>query len=119
MSDFKKTIIAALTHADVQEILLTTLIAGIELVVKELVVKRFDKLSATIALIKTEITQHIAENAQLCEENADLKKNCQELSEKCDFLENYQCCDNLILVGLPFVNAADAATDHSESHLVI
>ena len=93
MTDFKKNIIAASTHADVQETLLKTSNAGIEIVVKELVVKRFDELSATTALLKTEITQHIAEDAQLRKENADLKKNCQELSKKFDFLDYYQSRD--------------------------
>ena len=88
MTDFKKNIIAALTHVDVHETLLKTLCVGIKLVVKELVMKRFDELSATIALLKTKITQHIDKNAQLRKENVHLK-NCLELKEKCDFLENY------------------------------
>ena len=62
MTNFKKNIIAALTHTDMQETLLKTLSAEIELAVKKLVVKRFDESSAIIALIKTEITQHFTKN---------------------------------------------------------
>jgi hypothetical protein len=111
---FKENIISALINSDVQEALLKTLSAGMELIMKELVIKRFDELSASIAMLKAEITQHVAENDQLRKMNDELLKSNKGLSEKCDYLENYQRRDNLIIAGLPLVSASDAAGNHIE-----
>ena len=65
-------------------------------------------------MLKADIAQHVAENAQLRKMNDELLKSNKMLSDKCDNLENYQHRDNLIISGLPLVRAADAAGSHSE-----